>query len=249
MAAHHVSALDAGQADRDALPGLRPLDLAVVHLHAPNPYCASRRLDTKLVPFSNRARPERPGDHGADPAERERAVDMQPRRPARLHPLGAIRHSGERGAELVETLTGLCAHRNDRGLGDELARLFTDQLERLGVDCIDLRHGDDAAIDSEQPQDREVLVRLRPRAFAGVDDEQKEIDAGCAGDHRAYEALVARHVDDREPAAFRKLERRVPEVDRDPAASLLRQPVRVLPGQSPDEPRLAVVDVTRRPER
>ena len=51
------------------------------------------------------------------------------------------------------------------------------------------------------------------------------------------------HVDEREPAAVGQLERRVAEVDRDPALLLLGQPVGVLPGQRADEPRLAVVDV------
>ena len=53
------------------------------------------------------------------------------------------------------------------------------------------------------------------------------------------------HVDEREPAAVGQLERRVAEVDRDPALLLLGQPVGVLAGQRPDEPRLAVVDVPR----
>ena len=98
-------------------------------------------------------------------------------------------------------------------------------------------------LDPEQPEDREVLVRLRPRALAGVDDEQEEVDPGRAGDHRAHEALVPGNVDDREPPPVRELERRVAEVDRDPAPLLLGQPVGVLPGQRADEPRLAVVDV------
>ena len=50
---------------------------------------------------------------------------------------------------------------------------------------------------------------------------------------------------EREPAAVGELERRVAEIDRDPARLLLGQPVGVLPGQRPDEPRLAVVDVSR----
>src|SRR5207248_841307 len=40
-----------------------------------------------------------------------------------------------------------------------------------------------------------------------------------------------------------KLERRVAEVDRDPALALLGQPVGVLAGQRSHEPRLPVVDV------
>ena len=88
-----------------------------------------------------------------------------------------------------------------------------------------------------------MLVRLRPRALAGVDDEQEEVDAGRAGDHRAHEALVAGDVDEREPAAVGQVERRVAEVDRDAARLLLGQPVGVLARQRAHEPRLAVVDV------
>ena len=98
-------------------------------------------------------------------------------------------------------------------------------------------------LDAEQPQDREVLVRLRPGALARVDDEQEDVDPGGAGDHRADEALVPGHVDERQHAAVADLERRVAELDRDAAPLLLRQPVGVLAGQRPDEPGLAVVDV------
>ena len=90
-----------------------------------------------------------------------------------------------------------------------------------------------------------MLERLRPRALRRVDHEQEEVDPGRAGDHRPHEPLVAGHVDEREPAPVGQLERGVAEVDRDPAALLLGQPVGVLPGQRPDEPRLAVVDVPR----
>ena len=69
------------------------------------------------------------------------------------------------------------------------------------------------------------------------------------GDHVPDEALVSRDVDQRQAAAVRKVERRVAEVDRDPARALLRQPIGVLPGQRPDEPRLAVVDVAGRADR
>ena len=111
------------------------------------------------------------------------------------------------------------------------------------VDGVDLRQGDDAALDAEQPEDRQVLVRLRSRALPRVDHEQEEVDARRAGDHRPDEPLVPRHVDQGEPASVDELERRVPEVDRDAAPLLLREAVRVLPGHGSDEPGLAVVDV------
>ena len=103
-------------------------------------------------------------------------------------------------------------------------------------------------LDSEQAQDREVLVRLRARSLGRVDDEQEEVDPRRPGDHVADEALVTGNVHDREPAAVRQLERRVAEVDRDPPLLLLGQPVGVLARERPDEPGLAVVDVPRRAE-
>ena len=86
-------------------------------------------------------------------------------------------------------------------------------------------------------------MRLRPGALARVDHEQEEVDPGRAGDHRPHEPLVAGDVDQREPLTARKLQRRITEVDRDPALLLLGQPVGVFAGQRPDEPGLAVVDV------
>ena len=93
-----------------------------------------------------------------------------------------------------------------------------------------------------------MLVGLRTSALPRVDDEQEEIDPGRAGHHRPHEALVPWNVDDREPPAVRELERRVAEVDRDPAPSLLGQAIRVLPGERPHEPRLPVVDVPCGPD-
>ena len=90
-----------------------------------------------------------------------------------------------------------------------------------------------------------MLVRLGPSSLGAVDHEQEEVDAGRAGDHIADEALVARHVDEREAAAVGQREGRVAEIDRDATRLLLGQPVGVLPRQRPDEPRLAVVDVSR----
>ena len=159
---------------------------------------------------------------------------------ARLALLG---DGGERGAQLVEAGARARADRDDRRARHELLRLGARELERLVVDEVALRQRDDAALDPEQPQDREMLVRLRPRALVRVDHEQEEVDAGRAGDHRAHEALVPGHVDDGELRPVRQLERRVAEVDRDAALALLRQPVGVLAGQRLDERRLAVVDV------
>ena len=91
IAAKHLRALDSGQADRDPLSRLRPLDVAVVHLHAPYAHVLAGGLENELVAGADRARPERPGRHRADAAQRERAVDVQarpvrPTVPARRRP-------------------------------------------------------------------------------------------------------------------------------------------------------------------
>ena len=245
VAARELRPLDPRQRDRDPLPGLCALDRPVVHLHASYAHVEAARLDPQRVALADRARPERPGHDRADPAQGEDAVDPEPRRARRRRVLDRVGGASERGPKLVEPLARLGAHRDRLGLGHELPRLLERELERLRVDRVRLRDRDHARPDPEQAQDREVLERLRPRALGGVDHEQEEVDPGRARDHRPDEPLVARHVDHGEPSAVRQFERGVTEVDRDPARLLLRQPVGVLAGQRPDEPRLAVVDVAR----
>ena len=106
-----------------------------------------------------------------------------------------------------------------------------------------LRQRDDGSAHAEQLEDRDVLARLRHHAVVAGDDEQREVDAGRAGDHRAHEALVPRHVDDRERAARRAREVRIAERDGDAARLLLRQAVGVDAGERAHERRLAVIDV------
>ena len=77
----------------------------------------------------------------------------------------------ERGTQLVEARARLRAHGDHLRLRHELVRLGERQLERLVVDRVRLRDRDDPALDPEQAQDREVLVRLRPRALGSVDDQ------------------------------------------------------------------------------
>ena len=102
----------------------------------------------------------------------------------------------ERRPQLVQPLPGLRARGDDGRTGHELTCLLDDELERLLVHRVCLRHRDHSALDTEQPEDGEVLVRLRPCALARVDHQQEEVDAGRAGHHRAHEALVAGDVDE-----------------------------------------------------
>ena len=94
-----------------------------------------------------------------------------------------------------------------------------------------------------------MLARLRHHAVVGGDDHEVEVDPGRAGDHHPHEALVTRHVDDRDVPPARQHQRREPELDRHAARLLLRQAVGVHAGQRPHERGLAVVDVAGGPER
>ena len=243
VAAPDLRAFDAGKRDRDALARLGALDRPVVHLHAahahrrppgstrsssPSPIVPDHSVPVTTVPIPRR--------------EKERSTW------SRAGPFAGCcstcrRDGRERRAQLVEPGAGARARHDDGHAGKELLHLEPRELERVGVDEIGLRQRDDAAVDAEQAQDREVLVRLRPRSFARVDDEEEEVDAARAGDHRPDEPLVPGHVDDRKLRPVGQLERRVAEVDRDPARVLLGQPVGVLAGQRLDERGLAVVDV------
>src|SRR3989442_7699042 len=102
VAAPEPVALDSGQADRHAPPGLGPLDRLVVHLDASNADVDPRRLGPQIIALGDRARPERAGRDGADPLQREDAVDEEP---GRAGDMGRLRQAGDLDqgrAQLVE---------------------------------------------------------------------------------------------------------------------------------------------------
>ena len=117
------------------------------------------------------------------------------------------------------------------------------EVEPIRVHEIALRERNDAAADPEQAENRDMFARLRHDAFVSGDDEEREIDAGRAGEHRAHERLVAGNVDDAGHTDVRQVERREPEVDRDAASLLFRQSIGVDAGQCTHERGLAVVNV------
>ena len=111
LSSHDVAPLDPGKAHRDALAGLRAIDVTVVHLDAADPHVATRRLEPQLVSRADRARPERAGHNRAEAGDRERTVDVQPSRPVRTHVLDGVgdrvraRYEARRGPRPVFALT------------------------------------------------------------------------------------------------------------------------------------------------
>ena len=124
VAAPQLAPLHARQRESDALAGLRPLDRAVVHLDTAHAHVEAGRLGAELVALADRPRPEGAGDDGADPLEREHAVDVQPRGPVGRPLLDAVGGGRERRAQVIEALARARARLHGRRLRDELARLL-----------------------------------------------------------------------------------------------------------------------------
>ena len=221
VAAHDLPPLDPRQRHRDALARLGSVDRAIVDLDAAHPRRDARGLESQLVALSDAARPQRAGRDGADAAQGEGPVDRQTRRQLRAARHDRRRGPGEGRAQVVQPGPREGADRDHLGARDELTGLLDGELDRLRVDAVGLGHRDDAALHAQQTQDREVLVRLGARPLGRVDHEQEEVDAGGTGDHRPDEALVPRHVDERQALPAGQLERGVAEVDRDPPPLLL----------------------------
>ena len=93
-----------------------------------------------------------------------------------------------------------------------------------------------------------MLDRLRPRPVVGGHDEQRGVDLAGSDEHVADEPVVTGHVDEVELGSVVEGQVGIADVDRHPAPALLGQAVGVDPGQRPQEARLAVVDVTGRPD-
>ena len=153
--------------------------------------------------------------------------------------------------KIGETLAGQGRHRDDRRVGqqrrgrDAFADFFAHEVEPIGVDGVDLGQDDDAAVDAEQIEDRQVLDRLRHGTLVGGDDEEGGVDAADTGEHVLDEPLVAGDVDDADSLAARQREPREPEVDRHGPRFFLGQAVGIDAGQRFDQGRFAVVDVAR----
>ena len=91
---------------------------------------------------------------------------------------------------------------------DQRADVVLDQLEPAGVDEVALRQDDEAAGEAQEAEDLQVLAGLRHDRVVGGDDEQRQVEAGRAGEHVADEPLVAGHVDDGQPVRRRGPARR-----------------------------------------
>ncbi len=228
---------------------MRPLGGLVVHLQRPHSDGPLRGQQVQRVAHRQGARPQRSRDDRAGAADRERAVDVQHGRPfaaalaARLHLLG---EPLQRCRYVRYAVAGARRARHDLRISEQLGGLRGGRFRRCAVGLGDR---DDALLDPQRREHLRVLERLRHHAVVGGDDHEVAVDPGRPGHHRPHEALVARHVDDRDVPSGGQHEGREPELDRHAAGLLLGEAVGVDAGQRVHERRLAVVDVAGRPER
>ena len=198
---------------RGALDGL-VVDLDAAHAHAARRAAAA----TSTSPRRDRARPQRAGDDRARAADGER----RGRRAARGSPppsprgrAGARRRASSAARSSSTPVAGARRARHD--LDAAAAARAASRSARAGSARSAFVTATTPSSTPSAAQHRGVLARLGHHAVVGGDDHQVEVDAGRPGDHRAHEALVAGHVDDRQPRARGQRERREAELDRDPA--------------------------------
>ena len=242
-----------GQVHRGARPGQRPRHGLAVDLEPPHARPQAARQDLDLVGQLEAPGDERACHDGAEALELEHSVDRQPRH-ARSGARGrSERQLEQRGLQRLETLAGARrqphhrAAREERA-GDELGDLLLGDRLRRRVGQVALAERHDSARHAEQPADLEVLARLRHHRLVGRDHQYHGVDAVCAGQHVAHEALVPGHVDEGGHDPGSELRVREAEVDRDPALLLLFEPVGVGARECPHERALAVVDVAGGPD-
>ena len=254
---HHVAARDriladavAGEIERAALAGRAALGRAVLRVDRAHARRKPGRADRHAVADRDRAGQHGAGHDRAGAGKRERAIDREAEAAVAPRALPMLARGREQAlAQRVDALAGDGRDRQDLGAGEAgagAARARSRPRPRRaasGVDEIGLGQRDDAALDAEQVDDREMLARLRHDAVVGGDHQQHEIDAGRAGQHVVHELLVPRHVDEAEHRAVRRRQVGEAEIDRDAARLLLLQAVGIDAGERAHQRGLAVVDV------
>ena len=252
LAAVQIAHLDARQIDGGPLPRQRlvvplPMHLHAADLHAPAPGRGHHVIVDPDLPGDQRA-----GDHRAETLHGKHPIDRQPGDRLDGAISGATADVDERGAKVVQPVAGTRRHGHDgRALEkracDQLAHLEACDLQRIGVDEIGLRQGDEPGRHAQQPADVEVLARLRHHRFVGGHHQHDQVDAADARQHVLDEPLVPRHIDEGEIHAADFLVREA-QVDRDPARLLFLQPIGIGPGERAHQRALPMIDVPRRPD-
>ena len=178
VAAADLAQRDAREVQRDALARLCAGHRRVVDLHRAHAHGAPRGLQDERVAHRHRARPQRPGDDRPGAVDRERAVDVQDRRPrvaVGVGPAGKRRGGAVQRRARRRRARRRCAPSRRRPRPSAGARAARGGRGR-GIGAVGLRDRHDAARHAEAGEDRRVLARLRHDAVVGGDDHEEEVD-------------------------------------------------------------------------
>ena len=194
--------------------------------------------------------PQAAGNHGARAFNGERAVDGHAQKAFVVGVLLLRYDIRERGFQLVEASALACGNGNDfrvgvGAAGERRMNLPAHEFDPFFVDHIAFGEGDDDLRNRKQAQHGKMLARLRHDTVVSCDNQNGRIDARGSSDHLAHEFLMARHVDDADRGATRKVESRKTQLTGDASAFFLDQTIGVGAGERLHERRFAVVDVTR----
>ncbi len=224
--------VDAGEVEGGALAGGGSILRLAMDLDAAHAGGGQGRVNFHFIAGGDGAGGESSGGDGAEAVERKGAVERQ----AEIAVGGAGRDGGgereEALAKFVQTRPGDGAYRDDgrafeEGAANEFFDFQFDELDDLGVDEIGLGKNYQAAGNSEQAADVEMLASLGHDGLVGGYDEESEIDAAGAGEHVLHEPLVAGHVDDGEAEGGGKIEMSETEIDGNAALFFFFEPVGV----------------------
>ena len=202
----------------------------------------------ELVVHLQPAGGQRPGDHRARAADRERPIHPQPYVRAGVRDGQGGGEIVEGGAQVVQARAGGGRDAHGCKAGERRALQVFERLLAGQLRLEEVAAGDheQAVADAERRERIDVLGRLRHPALVGGDDEHHRRDRADPGEHRGDEPLVPRDVDEGDLRARGQRRPGEPQVDGHAATALLGPPVGLHPGERPDERRLAVVDVAGR---
>ncbi len=228
---------------------MRLADGAVLRMQAAHPHPPITRHQVQLIAHRHLAAVHRAGGHRAHTVERERAVDGQAEM---LAGTGAHRLQGGRGQQprlqFGHALPAVGTHRQHRRGGQRCGRqqhghLGGHGLQARGIDPVAFGQRHQALLQAQQRQHRQVLAGLRHHTIVGGHQQQREIDAGGAGQHGVHQALMPRHIDEADAHAARRIEEGIAQLDADAALLFFGQAVGVHAGERTHQRGLAVVDV------
>ncbi len=252
----HIAALnlvdgDSGEIDRGSAPRECPGDFFLVTLQPAHAYAPIMGIEPELIPDGDFASAQCAGDDCAESSHGEDAIHWQAGC-FRVRLAGCEREDFlQLSQKSGKSFTGQSGHRDDRragegGWGEAIADLFAHQIEPIGIDGVYFRQNDDAAIDPQEVEDRQMLVCLWHRAFVRGDDKHGHVDAAHAGEHVLDEPLMAGNVDHADSLATWQRQPGEAEIDGHRSRFLLGQAIGIDAGEGFDQRRFAVVDVTGR---